>query len=128
MRLDDLTIGEAKQLATQLQPLLSSNSTQASSNRQHPYVGKFVIARTRSSGVHFGTVAECSGTEVILKDARRLWSWSGAFTLSEVSQKGIGNGKISCPVPEIYLPETIELIPCSSEAAKNLDGQKVFQP
>ena len=50
-----------------------------------------------------------------LTNARRLWSWSGAFTLSAVATQGVdrANSRISVAVPEILLTEGIEIIPVS---------------
>ena len=75
--------------------------------------GDEVIVRTYSAGVHIGTLASRHGSEVILKNARRLWSWAGAFTLNEVSQNGVDrkNSRISKLVPSILLLEAIEIIP-----------------
>jgi hypothetical protein len=87
--------------------------------------GKFVLIRTYSAGVHFGTLVERNGKEVHLKDARRLWSWSGALSLSEIAMKGIkiADSKISVPVDEIILTEAIEIIPVSKNS--NLPGNEV---
>ena len=84
-------------------------------------LGKFVIVRTYSAGVHTGYLREVAGTTVILAEARRLWSWSSAFTLNEAALRGVGeSSRISEPVPEIYLSQAIEVIPCSKEAEANL--------
>ena len=82
--------------------------------------GTFVLIRTYSAGVHFGTLIERNGQEVHLKNARRLWSWAGALSLSEVASKGIElkNSKVSVPVDEILLTQAIEIIPISK--ASNL--------
>jgi len=81
-------------------------------------IGKEVIVRTYSAGVHFGTLESRNGKEVVLKDARRIWYWEGAFTLSAVATTGVSmKSKISTTVPEILLTEAIEIIPYSSEAA-----------
>jgi hypothetical protein len=87
--------------------------------------GKFVLIRTFSAGVHFGTLIERNGKEVRLKDARRLWSWSGALSLSEIAMKGIKitGSKISVPVDEIILTEAIEIIQVSQNS--NLPGNEV---
>ena len=71
------------------------------------------IIRTFSAGVHIGTIKERNGREVVLTNARRLWSWGGAFTLSAVATKGVDRSKsrISVSVPEIILTEAIEIIP-----------------
>ena len=36
-------------------------------------VGCYVIARARSAGVFAGTLIKRTGTEVLLRDARRIW-------------------------------------------------------
>jgi hypothetical protein len=91
-------------------------------------LGKQVIVRTYSAGVHFGTLSERDGREVLLKDARRLWYWEGAFTLSAVSQEGVKkSSKLSVAVPEILLTEAIEIIPCSEKAAKNLSSLEAHE-
>ena len=79
-------------------------------NQNHP--GQ-VIVRTYSAGVHIGTLAFRDGREVILNNARRLYSWSGAFTLNAVAQHGVdrSNSRISIAVPKITLLEAIEIIP-----------------
>ena len=75
--------------------------------------GPEVIVRTYSAGVHIGTIKERTGTEVVLLNARRLWSWKGAFTLSAVATKGVSRkeSRISVAVPEITLTQAIEIIP-----------------
>jgi hypothetical protein len=84
-------------------------------------LGSFVVVRTRSAGIHLGTLYAREGQEAQLTDARRLWYWTGARTLHEVSQAGIKAGsKISDPVPLIQLTEVIEVIPCSPAGRKSL--------
>lgn len=88
--------------------------------------GTFVLIRTYSAGVHFGTLEEWDGGKVVrLSNARRLWSWSGALSLSEIAMKGIkiSDSKISVPVDEIILPEAIEII--KVHANSNLPGNEI---
>ena len=84
--------------------------------------GDFVLIRTYSAGVHFGTLTHREGQEVHLKNARRLWSWNGALSLSEVATTGITikDSKISVPVDEIILPQAVEIISVSKKS--NLPG------
>lgn len=84
-------------------------------------IGKFVLIRTAVAGVHFGTLLSKDGKEVHLKNARRLWSWTGALSLSEVSVKGpnIKNSKISVPVEEIILTQAEEIIPIHTNSTLN---------
>jgi hypothetical protein len=72
-----------------------------------------VIIRTYSAGVHIGTIVSREGREIVLANARRLYSWSGAFTLNAVAMNGVNrvNSRISIAVPQITLLEAIEIIP-----------------
>lgn len=80
-----------------------------------------VLVRTHSAGVHYGTLFAREGKEVTLTNARRLWHWRGAFTLSAVATKGVKEGSIiSETVPMILLTEAIEIILLTDQAAQNL--------
>lgn len=83
---------------------------------------QIVVVRTYSAGVHVGTLESRDGTVVTLSGAVRVWRWSEANTLSELSQKGAGEKytRISGPVPEITLTQATEIILCSDVAAANL--------
>ena len=53
-------------------------------------IGKRVLVRTRISGVSIGIArhidpATCT---IVLDDAVRIWSWSDAFTVSEIATTG----------------------------------------
>jgi len=88
-------------------------------------IGKYCVIRTYSAGVHVGTVQSRNGREVVLTGARRIWSWRGRNTLSEIALRGVGDGsRVSEQVPEILLTEAIEIIPCSPEARENLDSSR----
>jgi hypothetical protein len=87
-------------------------------------VGRHVVVRTYSAGVHLGTLAEREGTAVVLRDARRLWRWAGAFTLSEVATAGVKRvgSRISATVPTILVTEAIEVIPTTEAARETFDA------
>lgn len=97
-------------------------------DNKHPAIGRYCIVRTYSAGVHLGIPTAINGKEVTLTGARRLWYWEGAFTLSAVALDGIRTGKLSAVLPEIYLPEAIEIIPVSEIAAKQLQEFKEYKP
>jgi hypothetical protein len=80
--------------------------------------GSRVLVRTNSAGVHYGTLESRSGQEIHLSNARRIWSWNGALSLSEIASVGIDikNSKLSVTVDEIILPTAIEVIHISSES------------
>ncbi|MFN4288930.1 MAG: DUF6948 domain-containing protein [Brevundimonas sp.] len=94
-----------------------------SNGNASPFIGQHVLVRTYSAGVHLGELVSKDGTNVILKGARRLWRWYGAFTLSEASQKGVAkNSRIAAPVPLIELTEAIEIIPTTDEARATFEA------
>lgn len=118
MKLDDLTIGEAKQLAA----LFGNAPAQTA---PHPFVGKYVICRCYSAGVHAGELISLNGDEAILKNSRRLWSWKAkvGVALSGVAQNGIASGcKIDTLNPEIALTGVIEVIPASDSAKESINA------
>lgn len=80
---------------------------------------KYVVIRTYSAGVHAGFLKSRKGKEVELVDARRLWRWAGAFTLSELSKDGstkMGECKFATTLDSIILTEAIEIIFCTKKA------------
>ena len=94
-------------------------------SENHPLIGRYLVVRTYSAGVHAGVLASANGKEVTLTDARRLWYWRGANTLNEVSLTGVTAGsKISEPVAEIHLTEAIELIPATPQSEASNRGAK----
>jgi hypothetical protein len=86
-------------------------------------LGQHVIVRTFSAGVHMGELVAKDGTNVLLKDARRLWKWNGAFTLSEVATAGVSKSgsRIAVSVPLIELTQAVEIIPTSEAARAKFD-------
>lgn len=90
---------------------------------------KYVIVRTYSAGVHAGYYVGHNGEEVTLTDARRLWYWNGAASLSELSQEGTlkpEDCKFPCTVPKIILTNAIEIIDVSEKARKSIESVRVW--
>lgn len=88
-------------------------------------IGKFVVIRTRSAGVHCGILRQCHTgqcTVVELSQARRIWRWRGANSLHELALRGASQEwtRISESVEAIFISEVIEVIPCTPEAETNL--------
>ena len=93
-------------------------------------LNKKVIIRGDRSGVFFGTLAEKNGTEVRLTDCRRLWYWEGANSISQLAAEGTKDPygcKFTISVAEIVITDVIEIIPCTDEAIKSIEGVKVWK-
>ena len=92
--------------------------------------GKYCIIRTYSAGVFAGFVESRDGKEVVLKQARRLWYWNGAASLSQLAMEGVkkpNECKFPCEVNEITLTEAIEILPCTEEAYNSIKAVKVWE-
>jgi hypothetical protein len=121
INLDELTIGDAKKLASMFGGNGQQIITSSIDNFCH---GKVVIIRTYSAGVWAGTLSEKSKDEVILKNARRMWKWHSerSISLSAVAVHGINQSKskIAPPVNEVWLMP-IEILPfCTAQAEKSV--------
>lgn len=92
-------------------------------------VGKYVMCRTYSAGVFAGVLKSRDGKEAVLNDARRIWYWDGAASLSELAMKGTskpGECKFPCAVSEVLLTEVIEIIPCTDVGEKSIKDVPIW--
>lgn len=90
---------------------------------------KYCIVRTYSAGVFAGYVKSRVDKEVVMLDARKLWYWDGAATLSQLAVDGVSkpsNCKFPCTVNEVELMEAIEIIPCTKKAQDSIASVPVW--
>lgn len=93
-------------------------------------IGLTCMVRTYSAGVFLGEVASKDGKEVHLKNARRMWYWDGAASLSQLATEGTSapkNCKFPAPVPDVLLTEAIEIIPASEAAIASIAAVPVWK-
>ena len=86
---------------------------------------EMVMVRTHSAGVHYGYLKERNGTEVTLINSVRVWSWSGAASLSQLAVEGSKKPKdckLAIEVPKLILTQAIEIIPMTQSAINNLNS------
>jgi site-specific recombinase XerD len=79
----------------------------------------YVVIRTYSAGVHAGYLKRLDETTqtVELINTRRIFRWSGALTLSEVSKNGVtSQSKLSEEIEKIILLEAIEVLFTTQQA------------
>lgn len=91
---------------------------------------KYVIVRTYSAGVFAGYLESRTGTEVVLRNARRIWYWSGAASLSQLAVDGTSNPKdckFPCEVPRVELLNAIEILDVTAKAEKSIKSVKVWE-
>ena len=84
----------------------------------------YVIVRTYSAGVFAGFLESIKGQEVVMTNARRLYYWKGAASLSQLAMEGV-----SCPleckfpiaVDEVTLTQAIEILKVTPRAKKSIE-------
>jgi hypothetical protein len=93
-------------------------------------IGSYVICRTQNAGVFAGILAAREGREVTLAQARRLWYWAGAASLSQLAMEGVSQPsqcKFPCEVPEVLLSEMIELLPVTAQARQSIGEVPIWR-
>ena len=91
---------------------------------------RYVIVRTYSAGVFAGYLDSKNGKEVVLLNARRLWYWDGAATLSQLAMEGVNkpqNCKFPAEVSRIELTEAIEVIDATEKCQKSIASVGVWK-
>ena len=90
----------------------------------------YVIVRTYSAGCFAGELESREGREAVLRQARRLWLWAGAATLSQLAVTGTSRPtdcKFPTAVDRITLTEVIEVIEVTDVARKSIESVPVWQ-
>lgn len=93
-------------------------------------IGKICMVRTYSAGVFFGVLKSRCGKEAVVANARRMWYWDGAATLSQLATEGTCapfNCKFPTEVPEVLLTEVIEVIPATQRAIDSINSVPVWK-
>lgn len=116
IRIEDLTLGQLKEIAAMFPSIASQGA------EKHPQIGKYVIIRSFASGVWCAVLDSYDPhtRHCILSDARRLWSWEGAFTLSTVALQGVTMAKMPAPINDVTVAQVEEIIPTTAIAERVL--------
>lgn len=84
----------------------------------------YVIIRSKTAGCFAGDLIHADLPVAVLSNARRLWYWEGAASLSQLAVTGTTKPK-SCkfplPVSRIIVGEVVEVIDCSPAARKSIE-------
>lgn len=99
--------------------------TPATKKNNMPYV----IIRTYSAGVFAAYLKKRVGKEAELVDARRLWYWKGAASLSQLAVDGVScptECKFSKPVSE-EVTEVIEILQVTEKAKQSIASVKEWE-
>lgn len=91
---------------------------------------QWYIIRSRDAGAFFAHIEDKRGDEVDLRDARRLWYWVGAASLSQLAVDGVSNPlqcKFTVVVPSMTVLGVCEIIPCTDKAVESIQGVQVWR-
>ena len=91
---------------------------------------EFVIVRTYSAGVFAGTLEKRVGKEAVLSNARRIWYWVGAASLSQLAVDGTSKPsecKFPVAVRKVVLTEVIEVLSVTSKARASIESVPIWQ-
>jgi len=91
---------------------------------------KYCLVRTHSAGVFAGYIEYRKDQEVVLREARRIWYWEGAATLSQLAQSGTSlpeKCKFPEPVDRITVFNVIEILDCTDRAKKSIDSVPIWK-
>ena len=89
----------------------------------------YVIVRGDRSGVFAGYLESKKEREIILRQARRIWYWSGASSISQLAEDGTSdpdNCKFPKAVNKIQILDVIEIIDCTKTAKESIESVKVW--
>jgi len=92
---------------------------------------KKYIVRTYSAGVFFCNIRELTDSNAVVYNTRRIWHWDGAASLTQLALEGVKNPK-NCKFTmtiedDVFLPQVIEVIPCTATAVSNINDVKVWK-
>ncbi len=91
---------------------------------------KYVIVRTYSAGVFAGELESRNGREVVMRNARRIWYWAGAASLSQLAMEGTSKPnecKFPIAVDRVELLEAIEILDVTPRAKASIESVPVWQ-
>ena len=91
---------------------------------------KYVIVRTYSAGVFAGYLQSRKGQEIVLTNARRLWYWAGAASLSQLAVDGTSKPqecKFPVAVPRVELLQVIEILDVTEKAKSSIENVSVWR-
>lgn len=123
MNIDELTIGEARKLASMFAQNCNTDSSVPSGEIKP---GHKVIVRSRDAGVQCGELVGYEGSTVHLRKARQMWSWTASKggTLLDCARHGVSEGKFSNVADAVTVIGACAIIAVHPDAASSLESQK----
>lgn len=94
--------------------------------------GTKVLVRDHRAGVHVGTFHEfdAAAKTCVLKDARKVWYWSGAASVHGIAANGLDHeeSKIAPKVATVISTDVVEIVECSDKGYDSVLNAPVWEP
>lgn len=128
MNIDEMTIGELKQINQMFNAQQSTNDKPIGRD----FIGKYAIVRSRNEGVNAGVIKEMDETGIMLAYTRRIWyhrpadtsmTWYEGVAISGLSKDSI----ISCTVPVKIIIEDYSVTVCTDAAENSIRKHKTHE-
>lgn len=91
---------------------------------------EYKLFRGDRSGVFVGYLKSLNGKDAVILEARRIWYWTGAASVSQLAIDGTNN-PANCKFPEavakIQLTDVIEVLDVTSKAKASLESVKIWK-
>ena len=91
---------------------------------------KYVLVRGDKSGIFVGYLKSRKEKEVTLLEARRLWFWSGASSISQIAVDGVSKPndcKFPTSITELLILDAIEVLPCTEKARQSIANVPIWR-
>lgn len=114
---------EPERLVAIVEKWAKEHPEETEQEQQKPAQEQKYIVRADSAGVFFGEIESRTGSEVTMRNVRRIWRWEGANSLSQLAVDGTRSGnmcKFSVAVESMTILGVIEIIPCTAKATKSI--------
>lgn len=118
----ELTTDEPEKLVAAVERWAKAHPEEAADATNPKQEQKYIVRADRA-GVFFGEIESRTGSEVTMRNVRRIWRWEGANSLSQLAVDGTKAGdrcKFSVAVESMTILGVIEIIPCTAKATKSI--------
>jgi len=125
MNIDQITIGEARELATLFTPKSNVSSVATGCG----LIGRYAIVRSNNEGINAGVISEMDETGIIIKEARRIWyhrpadkklAWYEGVAISGLDD----SSKVSAEVEVKAIIEDYSVTLCTTTAEDSIRAHK----
>ena len=119
----EITTDEPEQLVAIVEQWAKEHPEETEQEQKKPEQEQKYIVRADRAGVFFGEIESRTGSEVTMRNVRRIWHWEGANSLSQLAVDGTMAGNrcnFSVEVESMTILGVIEIIPCTANATKSI--------